>query len=137
MKNKYFSPPKIFSDRELLSGLPVHVSAELKLRGLTLAGAVEKVSFVGILKQEEGVSVFLPRSVSKVSQPLELTQASYTLKAVEKYGRESKASVDLMDEGDGKKTLISLALLVNCWMTLGKTEFIPDAETSKKLTKEK
>ena len=103
--------PTIYSDRALLSELPKHVSEEIRQRGLTLNGTIEKVSFVGVLIQEEGTCVFLPRSV-KCDITDQLALASNTLKAVEKYGRESETSEYILDEGDGRKSLNQLSLIV-------------------------
>ncbi|MCK4708641.1 MAG: LlaJI family restriction endonuclease [Gammaproteobacteria bacterium] len=95
-----------------MSELPKHVSEEIRQRGLTLNGTIETVSFVGVLIQEEGTCVFLPRSVQcDITEQLAL--ASNTLKAVEKYGRESETSIDSMDEGDGRKSLNQLSLIVS------------------------
>lgn len=101
----------MYSDRALLSELPEHVAKEIRHRGLVINGVTEKISFVGIMVHEKETSVFLPRSVQSKTKGMQLTLASDTLKAVEKYGRESKASVDIMDEGDGRKSLNQLSLI--------------------------
>jgi len=109
--NNGVTSPEIYPDRSLLSTLPDNVANEIRLRGLTSNGKVDKVSFVGLLMLENKSYVFLPRSTKSDNQKQQLAIASNMLKAVDKYGRESETSVDINDEGDGRKNLNQLSLI--------------------------
>lgn len=105
--------PKLFLDRELLSKLPQSVASELSLRGLKTTGKHEKASFVGLMMVNGQSYVFLPRGSNIDEQEEHVTNASNTLKAIEKYSRISKTKIDLFDEGIGERNLSKLSLILN------------------------
>ena len=109
--NNKITEPEVYSDRVLLSDLPLKIAEEFRLRGLIINGKEEKLSFVGMIMLDDKTYVFLPRSTEQVIRNKKLLLASNTLKAVAKYGQESKTDVDIMDEGDGRKNLNQLSLI--------------------------
>ena len=105
--------PNFFLDRCFLSELPSEVATAVASKGLTLQGDSERVSFVGVILNNDSVNIFLPRSSILPSGKAQTYQvASNVMLAIEKYGRSSaKTLINQVDEGSGYKNLAQLTLL--------------------------
>jgi hypothetical protein len=103
----------IYLDRSGAESLPDNIHSELNIRGLIAENRLKKVSFCGILMVNGGINVFLPRSSehSHLPKKNQISMASLTLKAVEKYWKEKNTRIDLKDEPDGSQGLSQLSLI--------------------------
>lgn len=103
----------IYLDRTAAEILPTTLLSELDLRGLISENGQNRVSFCGVLMADGCVNVFLPRSseYSHLSEKDQISIASMTIKAVEKYGKEKNTSIDFKDEPDGSLGLSHLSLI--------------------------
>ena len=105
--------PCFYLDRCSLSELPADVATAVASKRLTLQGDLQRVSFVGVILNNDSVNIFLPRSSILPSGKAQGHQvASSVMLAIEKYGRSSeKTLINQVDEGSGYKNIAQLTLL--------------------------
>jgi len=105
----------IHLDKVALLSLPNDLSGELEKGGMCENDQLLIASFCGVVMLGDRVHVFVPRSseYKSLSNSEQVSFAAATLRAVEKYGREKNARVDLKDADDGSQGLSKLSLVRN------------------------
>ena len=103
----------LYLDCSPLVDLPEAIQAEVSQHNLVSNIGGPKVSFCGMLRNKNEVSIFLPRAtkLQGLGMVEKISIASDLLRAVELYGRQSKTAVHISDEGEGRVGVSQLSLI--------------------------
>ena len=101
MLSRVVTTLQFYNDRTEVSGLEKRLVDVLSSHHLLSNDKNPRVSFCGLLSLDGQVAVFLPRSINleSMDEPHKFRAASELMRAVEKFGRESKTAVNLSDAG--------------------------------------
>lgn len=91
------------NDKSPSSELEFNVVQDLRDMGVISTTGRKLVSFCGLLIQKNVINVFMPRGIALSTLPhnKKIELSSSLMRAIEKFGRESKTSIDSKDEGRG------------------------------------
>jgi hypothetical protein len=112
MLSRVVTTLQFYNDRTEVSGLEKRLVDVLSSHHLLSNDKNPRVSFCGLLSLDGQVAVFLPRSINleSMDEPHKFRAASELMRAVEKFGRESKTAVNLSDAGGGLEGASRLGL---------------------------
>jgi len=116
---------KFITDRDDISSLPLHIKEEIAVRGLLTKKNSERISFCGMLIEQNKAYIFIPRG-SKHQKEKEIEYACLLMSALEKYSLEGKSHLKSNDEDNLEYGL--------CYLTLAK-ELLTDYQSHGLYTK--
>lgn len=112
-KSKECNYIKFFNDKSPSLGLDSELLSTLLMRGLVSNVGRKLVSFCGIIALKDTLCVFLPREVllKDYNYNEKLAMAADLMRGIEKYGKNSKTSINDNENGESVLNLDSLSLI--------------------------